>query len=499
MKKFKIKSIIYKNIALIAISAMIFINYLVAIAPDRSDDKLSKLSEDKAMPPSLTLITVALGPIRGLIADALWWHVSELQEKSEYFEIIKITDWITAMQPKNSFVWTYHAWNLAYNIANEFPTNETRWEWINNGIKLLRNEGLEYNPNSNFIKNELGWILVDRVSGLTDRQYRFYVKQWALGMGKYMHYGNRTEIERMLLVLSDNRDIGEDESVEKKLIYKFEKNMKLEPKRMLFIDKKYGPFNWLLPQASAVYWSARDNMEGYIQGDLMNYKSVVPAAMQQSFTRGSIVEHPPTDLFITTNDFRIVANIINLYATRALSSKRPRQEKASMLRFARNAIPILHSFGEKDKAQLLFKEYKRLRSDIDVTFENFIFHQLKRFKEDAPARYKQSTIEIYLYNAYYALLENNKIESDKFLEIAKVERDKHQLIYASDPSNLLPIDQLKIAAFCKLYFFSNVKARKELLKLVNNSDIGKLYIESPEKIRYNNVIITDIGHENKSK
>lgn len=498
MKKFKIQSIIYKNIALIAISVMIFLNYLVAIAPGRSDDKLSKLSEDKAMPPSLTLITVALGPIRGLIADALWWHVSELQEKSEYFEIIKITDWITAMQPKNSFVWTYHAWNLAYNIANEFPTNETCWEWINNGIKLLRNEGLEYNPNSNYIKNELGWIIVDRVSGLTDMKYRFYVKQWTLDMRKYMHYGSRSEIERMLIVLSDNRGVGEDASAEKQLIYKLEKNMKLDPKRMLYIDKKYGPFNWLLPQASAVYWSARDNQKEYSQG-FLNYKSVLPSAMQQSFGRGSIIEYPPKKLFLTTNNFRIVANIINLYAARALTSKRPRQEKASLLRFARNAIPILHSFGEKEKAQLLFKEYKRLRSDIDVTFENFIYHQLKRFKKDAPNRYKQSTIEIYLYNAYYALLENNKIGSDKFLEIAKVERDKHQLSFSSHPSNLLPLDQLKVAAFCKLYIFSNANARKALLKLVNNSNIGKLYIESPEKIKYNNVIITDIGHENKSK
>ena len=92
------KSLLIKIILLLGICLVIFSNYLFLVAPTRWQSTDSELKGNQAMPPSLVLITIALGPIRGLIADALWWHVADLQERSEYFEIIKITDWITAMQ-----------------------------------------------------------------------------------------------------------------------------------------------------------------------------------------------------------------------------------------------------------------------------------------------------------------------------------------------------------------------------------------------------------------
>ena len=478
----------FRILLLLTICIVIFFNYLLLIAPERWTSNNAELKGNKAMPPSLVLITVALGPIRGLIADALWWHVSELQEKSEYFEIIKITDWITALQPKNPYVWTYHAWNMAYNIAYEFPTAKTRWGWINNGIKLLRDEGLNYNPSNNFIKSELAWILVDRIGGKSDNQSHYYVRKWTEIMSKYLKNGNRKEIIQMIDFIAKHAEYREEKTPEATKINKLETTLKLKPEKMLGIDKQYGPFNWLLPQASAVYWGARKENKEYSQGYL-NYKVILPVAMQQAFLRGSIVENPKNGLFITTNNFAIAPNIIKMYEEKAKSSKKPKLEQANALVFLKNAIPILFSFQQMETAKILFDEYQRLRN-IKVNISSFYQVQIKRLQDKGAARYKQSMIEISLFSAYRSLLDNTPEKTANFTNYAEKEWHKHQLKYGHTTLRLEPFDSIKAAAFCKAFLSLKTKTKKEaLLKLASSKQTDKLIIKDIEYLKFNGVLL----------
>ena len=472
---------------IIFLCIMIFCNYLFCISDSRIKLSDTELRTNKTMPPSLTMITIALGPIRGLIADALWWHVAELQERGEYFEIMKITDWITTMQPNNPFVWTYHAWNLAYNIAYEFPTAETRWEWIYNGIKLLRDEGLQMNPGNNFIKSELGWMFVDRVGGTTDAQFDYYIHKWSEIMGKYMQYGTRKEILAMTEIPTKVPKLVKN-TAWKNFIKKtnaMEKEMKLKPERMLKIDRQYGPFNWLLPQTTAVYWSARKDSFQPSQG-YVNYRVVVPVAMQWSFLKGSIVSDPKTKLFVTTNNFKIAPNIIRMYRNRAKVSKKPEMEHKQCLTFLTNAIPILYSFDKTKTATLLFDEYKKLRPGVKGDFHNFTITQLMRLQEKGAARYKQSLVELSLYSAYKALMKNQSEKAAQFANSAEKTWIKHQKIYGSRILKLPPMASIKAAAFCKAFGYMNTPAKKKkFLAVVNNKKAGALYIKNPADILYN--------------
>lgn len=482
MKKFK--TIIF----LLTICLIIFSNYYFFIAPNRWKADDSELKSNKVMPPSLVLITVALGPIRGLIADALWWHVAELQERSEYFEIIKITDWITAMQPQNPYVWTYHSWNLAYNISYEFPTPKTRWNWIENGINLLRNEGLKYNPGNNFIKSELSFLIVDRVSGISDNQFRFYVKEWSKKMGKYFAKGNRSEIEKMVSYIRQNPDFKEKTDAYAEKITDMEKEIKLEPRKMLSIDEQYGPFNWLLPQASAVYWGARKEEKTYSQGYL-NYKVVLPVAMQQCFLRGSIVENPATGLFVTTNNFAIAPSIISMYDEEIKFSEKPYLKRAECLNFIRNAVPILISFNQNEIANQLFEKYKAMRSDIEINLQVFYTTQMLRLQKKGAARYKQSIIEIRLFNAYRALI-SNKPRAETLLDLAKKEYKKHQVKFAASPLKLQAFDNLKAAAFCKAYFLTSPALKPKLLQMAGDKNSGEFYIPNVTELKFNGTKMT---------
>lgn len=508
-----------KVIIIIGLCSSIFTTHRFLLS---NRQEKSEFREDVTMPPALSLIVVALGPLRGLIADALWWRVSELQESSEYFEIINITEWITAMEPKNSFVWTYHAWNLAYNIAYEFPTPETRWKWIYNGLELLRDKGLKYNPGNNHIKSELAWFFLDRI-GNSDPQKEYYIRQWADIMDKYMEHGERKELtglaeapqtakELQLIpkvkelidvanaleldlmqekifrnkenwttsqkqLLEQEKYLGAFQKID--LFYRAEKiknNLKLIPKRMLFIDKLYGPFQWKLPQAHAVYWGLREN-EQYSQGDL-NYQTIVTSAMEQAFLNGSIVRDNKTKLFVTTNNLDIAPNIVNFYMKRIKASKLPENEKNLCVTFIMNAAPILYAFGKRKTAEDLFNVCKEIIPDSNVKFSDFITYQMIRMKQSAGARYQQSLIEISLYDAYRFLSDGNDKKAEKLVDSARERWEKHQQKYGAGLLKLQPFNSIKAAAYIKAQgSLKSPAGQKRLIESAWNPKFGNLNLQ----------------------
>src|SRR5512143_2300682 len=96
-------------------------------------------------PPVLVFTTVALGGLRGLIANALWVRAMDLQDEGTFFEKVQLADWITKLQPHFVHVWLVQAWDMAYNISVKFDDPRDRWLWVQRGMDLLR-EGLRYNP-----------------------------------------------------------------------------------------------------------------------------------------------------------------------------------------------------------------------------------------------------------------------------------------------------------------------------------------------------------------
>jgi hypothetical protein len=124
----------------------LYLNQFVLTAPDAAAPPGMRGRD--TLPPTLALVTIALGPIRGLIADLLWWRAVQFQDDGEYFEIIQLADWITAIQPRNTHVWAFQAWNMCYNIAYEFPEFGDRWPWVERALDLLRGDALRANPGS---------------------------------------------------------------------------------------------------------------------------------------------------------------------------------------------------------------------------------------------------------------------------------------------------------------------------------------------------------------
>ncbi|MCK5473490.1 MAG: hypothetical protein KAI59_05610, partial [Planctomycetes bacterium] len=136
-------------------------------------------------PPSLAFATVAMGAFRGLVVDVLWIRADKLKQEGQFFDAKQLAEWITTLQPRFAEVWEFQAWNMAYNISVAIPATQPdqRWQWVKNGYELIRDQGIELNPKSILLYQELARIFQNKIGGISDDAHKYYKLQLAWAMG----------------------------------------------------------------------------------------------------------------------------------------------------------------------------------------------------------------------------------------------------------------------------------------------------------------------------
>jgi len=129
-------------------------------------------------PPEVAL-GIAMGAFRGIFVNILWMRANDRKNEGRYYDAVDLAKTITKLQPRFPRVWAFHAWNLAYNISVTTNTKEERWNWVNQGIRLLRDEGIRSNPNDLLLHKELAWIYLHKIQGYMDDANQYYKRAFA--------------------------------------------------------------------------------------------------------------------------------------------------------------------------------------------------------------------------------------------------------------------------------------------------------------------------------
>jgi len=129
-------------------------------------------------PPEVAL-GIAMGAFRGLFVNILWMRANDRKNDGRYYDAVDLARTITKLQPRFPRVWAFHSWNLAYNISVTTNTPQERWDWVNQGIRLLRDEGIPANPNDLLLHKELAWIYLHKIQGYMDDANAFYKRAFA--------------------------------------------------------------------------------------------------------------------------------------------------------------------------------------------------------------------------------------------------------------------------------------------------------------------------------
>jgi hypothetical protein len=322
-----------------------------AMNRDRDTLGLTRVQPLENAPPVLAFTTVALGGFRGLISNALWIRANELQENDKFFEMAQLADWITKLEPHFAQVWINQAWNMAYNISVKFKDFGDRWRWVKRGIELLRDEGLRYNPNEILMYRELGWFFQHKMGANLDDANMYYKVQWLKEMQRV--FGTNVPNLEVLLHPATPQDLQR--------LSVLTNEYKMDPAFMKQVDETYGPLEWRLPEASAIYWAAQGLRQAQLHpekvkaDDRITLRRVIYQSMQLSFQRGRLVANPLVKPFEFGPNLEIIPKVSAAYEQAA---KEDASNADHILRahrnFLRDAVYFLYAHNRLKESAYWF-------------------------------------------------------------------------------------------------------------------------------------------------
>ena len=190
----------------------------------------AQLALRAARPASAPAVTegalAALGGLRSIAAEVVWFRADRLQDEGRYVELAQLASTLSFLEPHTPEVWSYAAWNLAYNVSIMMPTPEDRWRWVLAAIRLLRDEGLRLNPRSAELHRELAWMFELKIGTDIDSVAALYREKWK-------------EIVEDVMLREAWGELG------------------MEPQAIAEVGRLSGVTDPTDPQFSAIYWAAR--------------------------------------------------------------------------------------------------------------------------------------------------------------------------------------------------------------------------------------------------
>lgn len=282
-------------------------------------------------PPGVRFVTVALGGFRGLLADGLWLRAAQKQDEGRYFEVAQLSEWISRLEPRYPEIWSYHAWNLAYNIGAMFPNPADRWQWIQRGVRLLRDEGIPANPRNSKLYWDLGWLYSDKISGRWDDDPLYNRVRLASDMTLCMGAGSGS-----LLMMRDEPERRAGMASE---------GLSLDIMRR--VEAEFGPLDWRLPETHALYWGYRGRSyqdPGMPWCDRLVWTSLTEmigsGALYFEASRRLYVRGPRLDLARQGVHYPMRAGLMRVPLTGVVVEH-----------FLREAMVVLFAFGDEDGAE----------------------------------------------------------------------------------------------------------------------------------------------------
>ena len=481
----------------------------------RTEARLTDTAYIKNAPPVVAFVTVALGSFRGLLADILWLRAIALQDQGQYFEMVQLATWITELQPRFTGAIAYLAWNMAYNISVTCSSFEDRWRWVNQGIELIRDKALLYNPGDPILYKELGWIYQHKIGNFMDDANRYYKNRMAVELMAV--FGVKPDWEKLAAAPKSAKAIAgklgldgkfwaavsaaaaksgkSDGTVEKWDMEKLERRfretgaipgcviealggnkakaallddylrakwirekLKLDPAYILALNRRYGELDWRLPEAHALYWASKGIDNDPNQGRANEFcDRMVSQALNDAFQGGKLLAVDPDnpDTFATVPNLALGDAVVKSYRD-AYKRQKNNSFKVALEYFLADAVAMAYSFGKYSLAKKYFNMLRKEKPhdlSLRMGLDKYV---LKKWREDVATATPQqlyTIVDSLAYQSAYLSASGEHDAAEAHLNLARGIYNiyKKQHEKTWTRVGLPPFDEIKAKASLRLF------------------------------------------------
>ena len=472
----------------IIILMMIFAGLLQPIILDMREDQFITIAPPGELK-HIVLFTQAMGAFRSIVIDVLWIRAMDLKNDGKFFELAQLYDLICQFEPHFAEIWIHNAWNMAYNVSVELPNAEERWSWVQKGISLLRDKAIPLNPREAELYKELSWIFLHKIGDNLDNKHRYYKREMVLGIDRLL--GGDRDVEKQDIESISNTPSSREELLKDKdvanlaaklaaeggdpfaadLIQKnafnvkqaeilaapenakpakalldylrkryFVSKLKIEPAKMLDLNKKYGKLDWRLPEVHGLYWAEQSIplLEYDPDKNPLFYHRYVYTAFRLMFRRGKVHLYHEKQKDASGNekdvavevgfspDIRwadameeIFLNLISIFpeGTEKFSAENARKN------WLKQAVYFLYIHDDKAKANEYYKKYVRAMINspgvADVSFDTFVLRQAAENLPSDSIDLNKANIKAVLMQALFQKRAGNDEEAAGYEALSK--------------------------------------------------------------------------------
>jgi hypothetical protein len=268
------------------------------------------------------------------------------------------------------------AWDMAYNISAKFKDPEDRWRCVKRGLELLRDDGIGNDPNDVLLYRDISWVFQHKMGMYLDQAHLIYKFRWAQEMQDVL--GSHPNFAAL-----ENPQTPAEQERTRKLrdVYK------MDPALIEKVDQEYGPLDWRLPDAHAIYWAelarlkAKDKEQETVRRSI--YQSLQQACLWGALDR-SVTN-------VTTNNFNLLPNLDIVAKTDAgfeemiAATDEPGMKdnvKNGHKNFLKVMVPLLYEDNRIEEAARCFEKIKRTYTNAfvgkmaNISLDDYVLGQI---------------------------------------------------------------------------------------------------------------------------
>ena len=434
----------------------------------------------------VSFTTIALGSLRGLIADLLWLRTNSLQQKGDYYEMVQLANWITDLQPDFPGAAAFLAWNMAYNISVTCSFYDDRWRWVNEGLKLLRDKAIIHNPEDPVLYKELGWIFQHKIGNVLDDAQQYYKNQLANDMMlvvtnepdwegiaaapasddeflkiypegspvfKAIVKAGFTDMESLHRAFRSGSKVP-DSLVKalnnnEEMVHKMDNFLraeylrdkyKLNPDLILELNNKYGKLDWRLPEAQSIYWATM-GLRKTPGNRSLDCERMISQALFEAFRSGRllIVDAKDFKRVMITPNFDVLDAAKKVFDETIEANEDINSFASAKENFMKDAIMLLYNYGKFSKAREYFNTLKKEHPGKNYgTLEDFAMKEWLDEVKDGSYKKTMDIIDGLIERSFTYVVYGDDDAAVASEKIAKAVYAKHQKEFKDVQRLILP-------------------------------------------------------------